>query len=296
MWIIKRIYAIILLIISKCFSIDFAKKIDTLFRFGKKINLKKPESLSEKVTFIELHDQSLLAAKCTDKYQVRQYITDKGYKDILIPLASLDTWKNVNEIDFSKLPGKFVFKATHGCKMNYIVTDKNKINIAECKKTLHNWLKITYGTYSLEPHYQTIPHRIYAEEYIDDVDELIDYKVHCLNGNPQFILCCSNRYIDKKGKMYVTLDLFDLEWNPIFELKSFKNEIPGKGRLMKPKNLKKMIEVAKNLSREFKFVRVDLYERNGKLLFGELTFSPACCVFPYFSRKFDIEMGAKLLI
>lgn len=93
--------------------------------------------------------------------------------------------------------------------------------------------------------------------------------------------------------MAVTLDLYDMEWNHIPEVVSMKNEIAGDGSIKKPETFERMKEIAKILSRDFEFVRVDLYEIKGNILFGELTFSPACCVFPYFSKKFDEEMGRR---
>ena len=94
--------------------------------------------------------------------------------------------------------------------------------------------------------------------------------------------------------MKCTLDLFDIEWNPIPEIVKSNSEIPGKGDVPKPENLDEMLHIAKLLAQDFKFVRVDLYNLHGKVLFGELTFSPACCVFPYFTDKFNKMMGDKL--
>lgn len=204
-------------------------------------------------------------------------------------------WTNVDEINFDSLPSSFVFKATHGCKMNYFVPDKNKLDIQECKKEMKRWLDTTYGTYSVEPHYAKIPHRIYAEQYLEEMTNLVDYKIHCLNGEPQFVLVITGRIIFKKDEpMKCTLDLFDIEWNPIPEIVKSNSEIPGKGDVPKPENLDEMLHIAKLLAQDFKFVRVDLYNLHGKVLFGELTFSPACCVFPYFTDKFNKMMGDKL--
>ena len=148
----------------------------------------------------------------------------------------------------------------------------------------------------MEPHYLKIPHRFYVEKYLDKADQLIDYKFHCLNGIPQFVLTCSERQSDGDKAMKVTLDLFDINWNPIQELISSGLECAGNGRVPKPRNFNRMIGIAKILSADFKFVRVDLYELDGKIYFGELTFSPAHCTFPYFSKKFDLEMGKLLQI
>lgn len=295
MWMIKKTYAYFLKMISSLFGIDAAKKFDTSFRFHKKLDLKNPKKLSEKVTYIELHEPRDKITECTDKYAVRKYVEEKGYQKILVPLVG-GPWSAVSEINFDLLPNSFALKATHGCKMNLIVQNKKELNLISCRKELKKWLKVTYGTYSVEPHYFKIPHRLYAEKYLENADSLIDYKIHCLNGNPQFILVCSNRKANGNASMQVTLDLFDLQWNQIPEIIGTKGEVAGKGMIPKPGQLDEMINIAKVLSKDFKFVRVDLYELEGKIYFGELTFSPACCVFPYFTEKFDKAMGEKLSI
>ena len=115
MWIIKKIYAIWLSLIEHLMGIDLAKKFDTKLRFHKSIDLKNPKTLSEKVTYIELHEQSPMAAKCTDKYVVREYVKSKGRGDILIPVVG-GPWNSVEQIDFEALSYPCILKATHGCK------------------------------------------------------------------------------------------------------------------------------------------------------------------------------------
>ena len=117
-----------------------------------------------------------------------------------------------------------------------------------------------------------------------------------MNGRPEFILVCSDRKANGDAAMQVTLDLFDLEWKHIPELIPSGSEVAGGGTMTKPQKLDEMIDIARKLSEDFKFVRVDLYELDGKVYFGELTFSPGSCVFPYFTHKFDLEMGERLSI
>ncbi len=293
---VKNIYGTLLCGYSKVFGMDAAKKFDTRFRFGRKLNLKEPKSLADKVTYIELHEQSPLASTCTDKYAVREYVSSKGLEDILVPLAG-GPWENAAEIDFDALPDDFVIKATHGCKMNYLVPNKSELDQEDCRKTADGWLKVTYGTYSMEPHYAKIKPRLYAERYLGDMSGLTDYKFHCLNGKPMFVLALTDRKVIPNAPMQVTMDLFDMEWKPIDDaIVGFGDEKAGCGNVPKPECFEKMCEVAEILSADFKFVRVDLYEKDGKVLFGELTFSPACCVFPYLSQQFLDDMGENLKI
>lgn len=286
---IKVIYGKMLTGLGKLCGVDCAKKFDTQLRFHRNLNLKNPKSLADKVTYIELHEQSPLAPECTDKYAVRRYVEDKGFADILVPLAG-GPWSSVNEIDFQTLPDVFVFKATHGCKMNYLVPDKTKLDKKKCMAEMSRWLQTTYGTYSMEPHYLKIPHRIYAENYLADADKLIDYKFHCMNGIPQFVLVCGDRVVTEMGND-VSRHIFDMNWKPLVGLTDETSD-----KIEKPEHLEQMIDIAKKLSEDFKFVRVDLYDINGKVYFGELTFSPTNGVFSHYTQEFLDEMGARLKI
>ena len=291
---VKIIYGKCLWMVRKICGIDTAKKIDSYLRFHRKLNLKNPTTLADKVCWIELHAQSPLAPACTDKFEVRKYVSEKGYGHTLVPLAWEGVWNCVDEIDFDSLPESFVIKATHGCKMNYFVPDKSKLDVNECKKRLNHWLNTTYGLYSMEPHYENIPHRLYAECYLGDMSGLIDYKFFCLNGVPRYVVAYSNRKADENKHMQVTLDLYDMDWNVLPGLKQFNNEVPGSGTIPKPKLFEKMKEMARGLAQDLKFVRIDLYELNEQIYFGEMTFSPACCVFPCFSEKLIKDMGEDL--
>lgn len=286
---LKQIYGGCLNILSSVAGIGNAKKFDAWFRFRRKLNLKNPRTLADKVSYLELFDQHELAPMCTDKYAVRQYIQDKGLGHILVPLVG-GPWSKVEDVDFDTLPNAFALKATHGCKMNYLVSDKTNLDKEDCVKKMRRWLATTYGTYSVEPHYLKIPHRIYAEKHLGDMSQLVDYKFHCLNGVPQFVLTTGNRHLDSSGAMKATKNLYDINWNPINGIAKMASEV----EMSKPTCFDEMLDVARKLSEDFKFVRVDLYEIDGEVLFGELTFSPACCVFPSFTDEFIEKMGEKL--
>lgn len=291
---VKACYGAALMGLMRIAGKDTAKKFDTWLRFRKRLNLKNPESLRDKVIYIENHCPSPMTARCTDKWEVRSYVAEKGLADTLVPVYGT-VYRTFEEIPFDRFPDRFVLKATHGCKMNYFCADKDTLDLADCRKTVEKWLRTTYGTYSGEWHYLDIPHRIYCERYLDDVGRMIDYKFHCMNGIPQFVLVCSGRNSDGHKAMAVTLDLFDMEWKPIPALVSSGLERAGSGDMPRPKDFEGMVDIARKLSEGFAFVRVDLYELHGRIYFGELTFSPACGVFPYFSDTFLQKMGEKLV-
>ena len=269
---------------SAILGVETTKKLDSRIRFGRKLDLENPKTLSDKICWIELNTDQTLAARCTDKYAVRSYVEEKGLGDILIPLVG-GPWINASDIDIDSLPERFVLKATHGCEMNYICKDKSRLDRNDLLNKAGQWLKEDYPRACIEPYYKLVPHRLYSEEFVGVLGDVVDYKFHCINGEPAFVLTCSNREDSLK------LNLYDLDWNPISGLQgAMRNE----RKIERPKNLKEMLEVAKTLSSDFDFVRVDLYEADEKIFFGELTFSPACGVLEYFTDSFVAKWGEVL--
>lgn len=288
--VLKHCYALFLQRLEETAGIGNAKRIDAFVRFGKVINLKNPRTLSDKVCYLGLFALEDLAVTCTDKWEVRNYVAQKGLSDILIPVCQ-SAVSSVQEINWNSLPERFVLKATHGCGMNDICLDKAKLDRRRCQETMQSWLDTTYGTFSIEPHYRRLTHRIYAERYIGGEEGIVDYKIHCLNGKPCFILVCRGRV----GSA-VTMDIFDLNWKWLDAVQPYKKHIPGDGQVARPKNLDRMISIAEKLSEDFAFVRVDLYDVNGQVYFGELTFTPANGVFPSYKPEFLKWAGEQLKI
>lgn len=262
-----------------------AKELDARIRFGRKLDLSSPRTLADKICWIELNTDQTLAARCTDKWAVRDYVAEKGLASLLVP--AYGPWRCVEDIDVDALPNAFALKATHGCEMNYLVSDKKLLDVDEMLAYARRWLDEDYPRACVEPHYKLVPHRVYAEDFIGGMDQIVDYKFHCLNGEPRFVLTCSER--DRGLK----LNLYDLDWSPIDGLQgSMRND----KKIAKPKLLDEMIDAARTLSADFDFVRVDLYESDGKVMFGELTFSPACGVMEYYTNDFVMRWGEELRV
>lgn len=282
----RKLYRKALEAVSVILGPKRAKALDSELRFGRHLDLDNPKTLADKISWIELNGNQARAAQCTDKYAVREFIEEKGLESILIPVCG-GPWSDASQIDLSVLPEQFVLKATHGCEMNYICKNKAVLNVEDMLACAQEWLSIDYPRSCVEPHYKLIPHRIYVEEYVGGIDDTVDYKFHCINGVPRFILTCSNRERSLK------LNLYDLCWEPIPGLQGpMRNdkEIP------KPSTLSRMLEVSKRLAEDFDFVRIDLYEKNNKVYFGEMTFSPASGVLPYFTDEFIRYWGNILKI
>lgn len=245
-------------------SPELALKILFRLKTGKKLNLKKPRTFSEKLQWIKLNYKNKLLPICADKYKVRQYVKKCGCENILTKLL----WEGYDpsDIPFDDLPQKFVIKATHGCGWNIICKDKNQLNIPKTIKKLKRWLKAKYLPCYGEWFYGVIKPRIIIEEYLDDGTGKVpvDYKIFCFYGEPKFIAVHLDRFINNRRKIY------DPEWKPIpVNMRYVDHNI----NLEKPKELDQLLEYAKILSKKFIHVRVDLYIVNSKIYFGGLTFA-----------------------
>lgn len=257
--------------------------------FKKNINWENPKNLIEKIYWLQLYSDTTLWTKCADKYLVRDYVEEKGCGETLNKLYG--KWDSVDEINWQTLPKSFVLKTNNSCGQVILVKDKNLINIQEIKQKLNSWLKEKYGFYDLQLHYTRIKPIIIAEQLFEnktDIDKsLIDYKIWCFHGVPEFVLVVYNR---SKNGYY--LSTYDLNWNNISEKTINKNSVHYSGiEIPKPKSLKKMIETAKVLSNEFPQVRIDFYDIDGVAIFGEMTFTTG---YGYFSNDFYDYLGSKI--
>lgn len=240
--------------------------------FHRKINWENPKNLQEKTYWLLFNTDTEMWSKCADKYRVREYIKEKGAEEILTTLYG--QWDNVDDIDFNALPDKFVLKANNGCGSVIAVTDKSKLDIDAVKKKLKQWMKYPFGYNGSQFHYLRIKPCIIAEQLLEEVGEtktlsphsLVDYKIWCFNGEPESIIVVFDR-----APGYTQQMLFDLEWKDLspktFKADYYKKPFP------KPKNLDKMLNYARLLSKGFPEVRTDFYNIDGKIFFGELTFT-----------------------
>jgi hypothetical protein len=248
--------------------------------------LDDPQTFNEKLQWLKLNWYDERATMCANKHLVREYVKSKGLEHILVKQLGLYT--NPAEIDFSVLPNKFVIKPSHDSGHTIICTDKTKLNIKKVKDRLDKWLSIDYEYMSGEWPYKSKKY-IISEEFLEDKNngELMDYKIHCFNGKPVFILLVSNRTNNAHK------DFFDLEWNP---LPLYRSSGPSGRVHPKPSKLNDMIEYAKILSEGFPFVRVDFYQVEGKVYFGELTFFPGGGLASFQPASADIELGSLLTL
>lgn len=240
------------------------------YKMGYKLNLKNPKTFNEKLQWLKLYDRNPEYTMMVDKYEVRKYIKEKIGEEYLIPLNGV--YDKFEDIDFDKLPNQFVIKCNHDSGGLVICKDKSKLDIEFARKKINRSLRTNYYYSGREWPYKNVKPKILIERYMEDkVDkELIDYKLYAFNGKVDYVMVCFDRFNGGTKFIY-----FDRNWNM---KKTFSDDGIKYGdsvKLRKPKNLGKMFKFASILSKNIPFVRVDFYEVNGKLYFGELTFFPS---------------------
>jgi len=251
--------------------------------FHKKIDWKNPTDFNEKLMYLKVfnYNNNPTVWACADKYQVRLYALNHGIKEKHLP-ELIGVYDNAKEIKEEKLPDKFVIKCTHGYGFNIICTDKKEFDIKKARRKLNKWQKTKFGYETGEVHYTHVKPKIIIEKFIEGNNGYpFDYKLYCFYGKPMLVLVCSER--EEKLK----LNFYDLKWN---ELMIGKEEYRNHKEIKAPRYLKDMIGIAKRVSKEFPFVRIDFYESNGKAIMGEMTFTPAACMASYYN-----ETGNKYL-
>lgn len=267
-------------------------KLRYMYIMHKWPHFEHPKDLNEKINYLKFYGDISKWPMLTDKYAVRKYIESIGLGDTLVKLYG--KWDSVEDIDWDSLPDKFVMKCNNGSGDVLICKDKAKLDIEATKRYFDKMLHREFGVVSGEPHYALIKPCIIAEELLDASTQpcgsssLVDYKIWCFNGNPHSVWCCYNR-----KQYHANVGVYDLNWQYHPEASVFtKHYIMGRQQLPKPTCLDRMIEVAKKLSWGFPVLRVDLYEVNGHVYFGELTFTSQSGCMDYFSKKFLNETGA----
>ncbi len=250
-----------------------------------KLNLKNPIRYTEKLQYLRLfvYPKMPLVSKCASRDGVREYIKENGLEKYLIPVYGV--FDKFEDIDFAKLPNQFVLKCTHACAFNKIVLNKDEIDKEQLKKQFRKWLKTNYGNKTIEKHYSSIKPRIIIEKYIGELNDLpLEYKIHVFNGKARSLYVVSGRGKDIRYNNYY------IDWTP-FDGSQFNGWKKTDYPLTKPNNFDEMVSLSETLAKPFPFVRVDLYNINGKIYFSEMTFTPAKGTLILDDDQCDFEMG-----
>jgi len=270
------------LLAHKVVSDEMMCKFYSRILLKKSVNLKEPITFNEKIQWLKINDfpNNELVINCADKYKVREYVTNKGLGNILVPLWG--HWSQVDDIEWENLPEKFVLKCNHGCAYNILCNDKKTFDEKSAIRRIHKWMKEDFGSFNIEPHYSKIEPHITCEEYLGDC--IVDYKFFCFNGEPKYIYVSSDLIHDRQAKIgFYYLDgkkmpliRDDYETMDIESFPHFFND---------------MLQAAKILCQDFPFVRVDFFITNETYYFAELTFTPSGGMMPFNPDKYDLEWG-----
>jgi len=265
---------------------QFKKELD------RRLDLSKPVTFDEKLQWLKLNWRDPLGTLCVDKYTVRTYVAEKADKKYLNELLGI--YEHVSEIDLNTLPNKFVLKGTHGSGYNIICHNKDKPNWKNEFKKMDGWLHRNYYWQSREWFYKEVKPRIICEAFLtNDIGsrDLIDYKFYCFNGVPKYCQVIKDRSDNE------TIDFYDINWNLTSCRRLTKSkQYPNSSGIDKPLNYEEMLELVVKLSGTFPFVRVDLYNIDGRIIFGELTFYPLSGLGKFYPEEWNKVLGDLLVL
>lgn len=251
-------------------------------RTGYEMNVENPRTFNEKIQWLKLYDRNPAYTRMVDKYAVKEYIARKIGEEYVIP--TLGVYDTFDEIAFDNLPDQFVLKCTHDSGSVVICHDKSCFDKEDAKKKLERNLSINYYWVGREWPYKNVQRRIIAEKYMAQSNNMVDYKFMCFHGEPKIVFTCTERF--EQDGLKVTF--FDLDWNRL----SFERYYHSSTKVIpRPQNLELMIKLAAKLSDGIPFVRVDFYEIEGTVYFGELTFSPGGGMEDFRPVEWDFIMG-----
>lgn len=261
-------------------------------RTGRDLDLKHPKTFNEKIQWLKLYDVSPLKTRLADKFEVREWIREKIGEKYLTPLIGV--YDTFDEIDFDRLPDKFVLKTTHGSGYNIVVKDKSRFDKADAKKKFDDWLsrKFEYQA-GFEMHYAGMKPRIIAEEFLDiDESGFYEWQAFCFNGEAKFFLVIVGGAHDSTpGKRFY----YSPKWEKL-PFTSLARELP-EGAIPCPDNFAELAECVKKLCDGFLHVRVDFYRlRDGNWKFGEMTFSTASGLWAVYPEEYDRVVGDMLTL
>lgn len=256
-------------------------------RTGKKLNLNAPRSFNEKLQWLKLNYRDPQLGLLVDKYSVKKYVAGIIGETYIIP--TLGVWNKFDDIDFSRLPDKFVLKCTHDSGGVSICKDINSFNKEAAKEKLEKAMHTNYYVKNREWPYSRVERRIIAEKYIEDDSSngnLLDYKIMCFNGKAKCSFVCTRRFTNEQ--MRVTF--FDRNW----EKMPFERYYHSEDReIKKPESYELMLSLAEKIASAIKlpFARIDFYEVDKKPLFGEITLFPGSGMEPFMPDKWDYILG-----
>lgn len=265
------------------------KKIEEAYRrrMHKELNFNNIQTFNEKMQWLKLYYRDYKVVLCADKLHAKTYLRQHGLGNY-VP-KTLAIYHSTKDINYDKLPNKFVIKTTHGSGYVIVCIDKEALDCKKANEMLDRWLEIKYGAITHEWFYDVLKPRIFVEEYLEDAENAmpIDYKFLCFNGKCKLIFTVKNREL--KRDMY--MDFYDRDWNKLPFGRLYHTSRDG---VKKPDRLEEMLEIAESLAVDFPFVRIDFFLCNGRLYIGEMTFIPGNGHEAFRPSRYDGIYGAEL--
>lgn len=254
-------------------------------RTGKALDLKNPETFNEKLQWLKVYDHNPRYTNLVDKVTAKQVVGRLIGEEHIVPI--IKTWEKAEQIDLSMLPDQFVLKCNHDQGSVVIVRDKRKLNLNETVDFFKKRLKKNNYFSTREFGYKGIIPLVFAENFLGE--SIRDYKFYCFHGEPLFLYVGQGLTCDHSLK----IDYFDLDWNP---MPFYRTDYERLGKVPKPRHFEEMKEIAKVLSKDVPFVRIDLFEENSTVFFSEFTLCPASGFMPFVPEEYDRIIGSYLNI
>lgn len=286
----KHFVAAILYRAGGCLSDETYLRWVYYFETGNKLDLQNPKRYNEKLQWIKLYDHNPLYTELVDKYRVKEVVSER-ISDKYVAKC-LGVWNRAEDIDWDSLPNRFVLKTTHDGGNNgvFIVRDKSKADREKIIKGINKSLHRDTFKLGREWPYKNITRRVFAEEYLEDASgELRDYKFFCFDGEVKYLFIATERQSGGEVKF----NYFDVDFN---DLGIVQHHPMSDKKIEKPKLFEQMKELAAKLSKGLPEVRVDLYEVNGKIYFGEYTFFHHGGFAPFHPDEWDYIFGANIVL
>ncbi len=213
---------------------------------------------------------------------MRGYISKVLGPDYLFPL--LGQWDSFSDIDFDKLPDQFVLKCNHDSGSVKVVQDKGSMDKWELERFFNARLRMNPYVLGREYPYRNVKPCIIAEKYMEAKDGkgINDYKFLCFHGCPKIMYIATDRATDVK------FDFYNMQGQHLKIRNTHDNaETPPEI----PECFEEMKQLAQKLSQGKKFVRVDFYEIDGRVYFGEFTFFHCGGFYPFYPEEWEKKLG-----
>ncbi|MBE5767445.1 MAG: glycosyl transferase [Clostridiales bacterium] len=257
-------------------------RLQYFLKRGKILHLNPPKTYGEKLQWLKLHDRNPEYCTMVDKIAARDFVAARVGEKYLIP--EIARYDRVEDINWEKLPNRFVMKCAHGSSANILCRDKDLLDIEDAKQKLNGWMQRNWFWVSREWPYKDIPARILVETFLPSEEDVPrDYKILCFDGEPKYIIVDFDRFTNH------TRNYYDTDWNRLDMTNRHPNYL---GPVERPHELDEMLDVARKLSQGVRHLRVDLYAVSGKVYFGELTFYHGYGMEEYSPESFEYEMGS----